>query len=125
MSCEIEGKVYTLLPEQKGMGKKGEWKKRDLVIETLGDYPKKVVFACWNERVNDISKLALNQYVKVSFRPESREFQGRWYNDMVMFRIETGTAPTSSTTQPPPPGSNTPPPADDYAPLANEEEMPF
>lgn len=125
MSLEIEGKVIKILPEQTGEGRNGTWKKQDFVIETFGEYPKSVCFSTWGDRTDTVKTLALGQVVKVSFRPESREYNERWYTDLIAWRIEqTGgqtNQPTNTATQTPPPP---PPPPDD---MQEEEgdDLPF
>jgi hypothetical protein len=39
---EITGTVVSLLPMQSGQGKNGTWKKQEFILETPGQYPKKV-----------------------------------------------------------------------------------
>jgi len=101
MHCEVEGKVYTVLPETTGQGKNGEWKKREFVIETPGEFPKKVAFTAWNERIVDVESLGLGQFIKVVFRPESRENAGKWYSEFRMSRIEVPGKTGGSTPTPP------------------------
>ena len=38
----IEGKIFAILPETKGMSAKGEWVSQDCVLKTEEDYPKNV-----------------------------------------------------------------------------------
>ena len=43
MALEIEGKVQKVLEAKTGETKNGKtWQKQDFIIETLGEYPKKV-----------------------------------------------------------------------------------
>jgi len=44
---ELSGKVIQILPKQTGEGKNGTWEKQEYVIETQGQYPKKVCFSIW------------------------------------------------------------------------------
>ena len=89
MALEITGKVIQLLPEQSGTGKNGTWVRRDFVIETNDQYPKKVCFSGWGDKAQMVSSLETGQNVKVSFNPESREFNGKWYTDLRAWKIET------------------------------------
>ena len=44
---QINGKLINLLPLQTGQGKNGnEWKKQEFILETSGQYPKKVCITC-------------------------------------------------------------------------------
>ena len=75
-----------------GQGKNGEWKKQEFVIETQDQFPKKVMFSLWGEKVDQINGLNPGDDIKVSFNPESREYNGRWYTDLRAWRIERGGA---------------------------------
>jgi hypothetical protein len=91
MALEITGKVLQLLPEQSGTGKNGTaWVRRDFVIETTTDqYPKKICFSVLGEKVSMVNALQPGQTVKVSFNPESREYNGKWYSDLRAWKIES------------------------------------
>jgi len=39
---DIKGKVIQVLSAERGQGKKGEWIKQTFVVETPGQYPKKI-----------------------------------------------------------------------------------
>jgi hypothetical protein len=38
----IKAKLVELLPLQTGMGKNGQWRKQDIIVETDVQYPKKL-----------------------------------------------------------------------------------
>ncbi len=84
---EITGRIIQLLPLQTGQGKNGVWKKQDFVIETDGQYPKKVCISAWGDKVSE-SVLVTGKEVTVSFDIESREFNGRWYTDVRAWKVE-------------------------------------
>ena len=89
MAIEITGKVLQLLAEQTGAGKNGTWVRRDFVIETTDQYPKKICFSGWGDKAAQVNGLQPGQSVKVSFNPESREFNGKWYTDLRAWKIES------------------------------------
>lgn len=96
---EIIGKLVQVLPLQTGTSKNGEWKKQDIIIETQGQYPKKVCIAIWGDRINP-AQLQTGNQLKISFDVESREFNGRWYTDVKAWKIEnaqTGNAMPEET----------------------------
>ena len=96
---EIIGKLVQVLPLQTGTSKNGEWKKQDIIIETQGQYPKKVCIAIWGDRINP-AQLQTGNQLKISFDVESREFNGRWYTDVKAWKIEnaqTGNAMLEET----------------------------
>lgn len=84
---EIKGKVIQIMPLQTGEGKNGTWKKQEFVIETDAQYPKKVCFSAWGDKV-DTSLLQINKQINVSFDVESREYNGKWYTDLKAWRID-------------------------------------
>ncbi len=84
---DIKGRITHILPLQTGEGKNGTWKKQDFVIETDGQYPKKVCFSIWGDKYNE-SFLAVGNELNVSFDPESREYNGRWYTELRAWKIE-------------------------------------
>lgn len=86
---DITGKLVQLMPEETGEGKNGTWKKRQFVIETLDNYPKKVCMVIWGDRV-DMNSFRENEVIRVYFDVESREWNGRWYTDLRAWKIEKG-----------------------------------
>lgn len=119
MALEITGKVTNVLPEVTGEGKNGTWMKRDFVIEYGDEYPKKVCFSTWGDKSTIVGTLAIGQEVTVSFRPESREYNDRWYQDLRAWKIEK----QGGTQQPPQKTKATPP----IAPTVEDEneDLPF
>lgn len=88
---ELKGKLIQLLPLQTGTGKNGEWKKQDVIVETEGQYPKKVCISIWGDKINT-SQLQIGKLLNISFDIESREYNGRWYTDVKAWRIEAASA---------------------------------
>ena len=39
---QLTAKLTQFLPIQTGKGKNGEWKKQDIIVETGGQYPRKI-----------------------------------------------------------------------------------
>jgi len=113
---EVKGKVVQLLPLQTGMGKKGQWKKQEFIIETPGQYPKKVCLSIWGDKV-DQYKVSVGDDVAVTVDLESREFNGRWYTEARVWKLDKSNQQTSA----PPPGDE---PFLSQQP-ASLDEMPF
>lgn len=84
---EVKGKVVQLLPLQTGMGKKGPWKKQEFILETQSQYPKKICFSIWGDKVDQFN-LAAGEMVSVSVDLESREYNGKWYTEARAWKIE-------------------------------------
>ena len=60
---EIKGKIIKLLAPQTGEGKNGKWTKQEYILETSGEYPKKVCFEIWNDKIKTIN-LNVNDVIK-------------------------------------------------------------
>jgi hypothetical protein len=122
-NLEITGKIVQIDEPVKGQSSKGEWKKQQFIIETEDQYPKKICFINWNDKVS-LSNLKPGTKVNISFNAESREYNGRWYTDLKVWKmdIESGNI---SNTPPPPTHMN----ADDVPPPNYEEldegDLPF
>ncbi|MGE0771479.1 MAG: DUF3127 domain-containing protein [Cyclobacteriaceae bacterium] len=102
MSMELKGRVVQLLPMQSGMGKKGQWKKQEFIVETVGQYPKKVCLSLWGNKVDQFG-VKEGDDIAAMIDIESREYNGRWYTDVRAWKIEKGGMGGSNPTAPPPP----------------------
>jgi hypothetical protein len=100
---EITGKVINLLPLQSGQGKNGVWKKQEFIMETPGQYPKKVCLSLWGEKADEI-KLVPGETITASINIESREYNGRWYTDVRAWKVAKGTGSGNGRTEAPPVG---------------------
>lgn len=128
---EISGKIIQVLPLQQGIAKSSgnPWKKQEYVLETHDNFPRKVKFDFFGERV-DQYPLAIGEEVTVSFDLESREFNGRWYTDVRAWKAEKqGAAPQGGFTTAPAAGAPMPSsqaPAFGTAPAAGvQPQSPF
>lgn len=83
---DISGKVIIVLALQSGEGKNGQWKKQEFILETQAQFPKKICFSLWGDKV-DQARLQEGETVSVSFDLESREFNGRWYTDAKAWKV--------------------------------------
>ena len=88
---EITGKVVKLLDLQTGTGKNGDWRKQEYIIEIPGKYPKQVCCNAWGDIIDEIG-LQVGDEVKASIDIQSREYNGRWYTDVKIWKAEKGGA---------------------------------
>jgi hypothetical protein len=96
MAMELKGKVIQILPPQTGMGKKGQWKKQEFIVETQAQYPKKVCLSAWGDKIDQFN-LVTGDTVNVSVDLESREYNGRWYTEARAWKIDkSGSASPSA-----------------------------
>ena len=117
---EIIGKLVQVLPLQTGMGKAGEWKKQDIILEIEGTYPRKLCISIWGDKINN-SQLIEGAMLQVSFDIESREFNDKWYTNLKAWKIEEMGIGKASIT----PESNTNFPSFDDIGSDPSEVMPF
>ena len=110
----ISGKVVLVLPIQTGTSKAGnQWKKQDFILETGGQYPRKVCISLFGDNVAKIPQVG--QDVMVSVDIDSREFNGRWYTEIKAWNVvqagaqqaapapqQVATAPAAAPAQPQP-----------------------
>ena len=47
MELKITGIVKELLAEQSGTGAKGNWRRREFILTTEGNYPKQICMVQW------------------------------------------------------------------------------
>jgi len=108
---ELNGKIIAVLPAQTGQGRNGEWKKQEYVLEynTDSQYPKKVCFNLWGEKVDQFN-IQEGQYLTVSFDIDCREYQGRWFNDIRAWKVEQQAGASAVNMQAPFSGQQMPPP---------------
>jgi hypothetical protein len=89
MDLTVSGKVVKVLEEQSGEGRNGPWRKQDFILETPGDYPKKICITQWGDNIdrNDVQQGdELTAHIDI----QSREYKGRWYTDVKAWKIEKG-----------------------------------
>ena len=83
---EIKGKIVELLPLKSGQSANGEWRKQEYVLETDANYPKKICFMAWGDKIDQFN-INKGDQVEVSIDLESREYNGRWYTDVKAWKV--------------------------------------
>ena len=101
---EIVGRIIHLGEVIQGTSKAGnEWKKRDVVIETIEQYSNKVCLNVWSDNVEH-SLLQIGATLNFSIAIQSREYNSKWYTDVKVIRFDTDVN-SYNTTNIPKPGS--------------------
>lgn len=147
---DIEGMIVFDLGLQTGTSKAGNpWQKHEYVLETLGQYPRKVKFDVFGDRCNTLTFVQGQRY-RVMVDAESREFNGRWYTDLRAYNAQpleggpevppvgqnpfpTTNAPANQVFGTPAPGASAAAPAPDpfgtnkpdFAAGSQDEDLPF
>lgn len=92
MALEISGKLIQKLEQQSGAGKNGKnWVKQDFVIETPGQYPKKVCLTAWGDPTDTVESASIGDQMNISFNLESREYNGKWYTEARVWKMSIGS----------------------------------
>lgn len=86
---EIKGRFIKMGSLQEGTSARGAWRKQELIIETIEQYPKQVCLVCWGERVAEAQRFTEGQVITAHINIESREFNGKWYTDVKPWKFET------------------------------------
>lgn len=101
---DITGTVVAVLPEQRFNGKNGEVVKNQFVIEHGGQYKKKAVFGVLGEDKWKQMNVVQGADVQVSFDIDAREWNGRWFGELMAWRVQniSGQQHASASTSPSP-----------------------
>lgn len=95
LAMQLTGTLHKVLPLQTGTGKNGTWKKQDIILETEGNFPKKVCISIWGDKIDE-QKLQPGNRLTLDFDVESREYNGRWYTDVKAWRVELAGAASAN-----------------------------
>ena len=118
---ELSGKIIQILPEKSGESANGPWRKQEYILETDGQYPKKVCFMAWSDKIDEF-KIKEGENLVVSIDLESREYNGRWYTDVKAWKITRAGDAADNTPFAEPEHFNTVPPEE---PHLLDDEIPF
>lgn len=102
---QLTARLVQVLPAQTGQSKNGDWRKQEIIVETDGQYPKKVCVTVWGDKLNHLP-LNPGDILTIDFDIESREYNGKWYNDVKAWKVADGGASvsqSSNTYSSPPP----------------------
>lgn len=134
MALELEGTIRQKMGVQSGTSARGPWAKQEFVVDFPdGNYTSQACFTAWGQdKVQELDKYQVGDRVKVSFNLKSREFNGRWYNDLQIWRIAPAgeTQPAAPAYAQPaaqaPAGNQAPAPTlDDMPADTSDDDMPF
>ena len=134
MALELEGTIRQKLGVQSGTSARGAWAKQEFILEFPdGNYTSQACFTAWGQdKVQELDKYQAGDRVRVSFNLKSREYNGRWYNDLQIWRIapadgDAPQQPVAAASVPQAPAYQTPPaPSIDDMPADNpEDDLPF
>jgi hypothetical protein len=90
---QIKGQVVAILPLESGITKSGkDWQKLTIVIEfNEGNYQKKLALsATKSELIQTLQNLKQGDSITASINLESREFNGKWFNSVNVWKVVLG-----------------------------------
>ena len=124
MELKIAGRVVEVLDEQSGESRNGPWRKRDFILETEGDYPRKVCITQWGD---DIEKFGVGEgdQLTAHIDIQSREYNGRWYTDVKAWKIEKAGGGVSDIPSTDAQGMRRPGPAGGDDAAEADDDLPF
>ncbi len=112
---DLSGKIVSQLPEVGGNSKTGNaWRKQEFILETGGQYPKKVCVSLWGDKIDQFG-LKVGEQVTMGIDVESREYNGRWYTEVKAYKVDRTAGG----------GSTTVPEVDTFYSESEEDKLPF
>ena len=89
MNFETTGRIIVELPPTMGVTRTGkDWERRDFILETLEQHPKKIRFSMLSFDGSIEGAPRIEDRVRVRFIIEARENNGNWYNDVKAYQVE-------------------------------------
>ena len=87
---EITGKIIAVLPANSGTSARtgNPWMSQTYVIETQGQYPKKLAFDVFGEERIKQFNIQQGEELTVRFDIDAHEYQGRYFNQIRAFNVE-------------------------------------
>ena len=87
---EITGKIIAVLPANSGTSARtgNPWMSQTYVIETQGQYPKKLAFDVFGEERIKQFNIKQGEELTVRFDIDAHEYQGRYFNQIRAFNVE-------------------------------------
>lgn len=131
---KFQGRVKKMLPLRSGVSQRtgNEWKALPFIFEYFENptdhYPESVVLETYDTKV--IEGLKEGMEIVVGFGHRTREFEGRWYNELRIYSLESVARAQNAATQAAKPAepSNNPPgferPATDDG-NGDNDDLPF
>ena len=101
---EITGKIIAVLPANSGTSARtgNPWMSQTYVIETQGQYPKKLAFDVFGEERIKQFNIKQGEELTVRFDIDAHEYQGRYFNQIRAFNVEKSGQQTTQQPTPQP-----------------------
>lgn len=126
---DITLKIEKILPVQSFVSKKDNTTKNKyyFVGKTNGNYPDDVCMLVWGDENWQKLNIQVGKTYNLSFDARSREYNERWYTDLVCWKAINmdAQAPQQAATPTPMPASNASPTPTPPQPSQSREPLPF
>lgn len=90
---ELTGKL-TVIGEEKTFN--GGFTKREFVLTTEEQYPQMIQFELLKDKGALLNSMQVGNRIKVLFDVRGREWQGKYFNSLVAWKLEMAGAPAAS-----------------------------
>ena len=119
MAFDLSGKVKLVQDAQTFAS---GFTKRELILTVEdGKYPQDICLEFLQDKVSLLDSVQVGQDVKISFDIRGREYNGRYFNNLVGWKIEAGEGAAAGGDEPPPMSDkDVPADFDEY-----EDDIPF
>lgn len=128
---EYSGRILRVFPTSSGANQQGNtWKRQEFIFEYFerpeDRYCDRVLLSIMNERI-DTFDIHEGDEVKIGFGHSVREWNGKWYNEMRVYRLEKishapQSEPEPETTEAPQPATS---PIIEQPNTEEEDDLPF
>ena len=85
---ELSGKLIDRFEPISGQSARGEWRKREFLIETSEQYPKRICISAWGDKVDELGFFKIGEKITCHINLESREHNGRYFTEVKCWKFE-------------------------------------
>lgn len=86
--AQFTGKVVKVLDVQSGENDRGMWYRGGIVVAAAEDGTHLAAFTIMGEdKLKQYASIQVNEMVVVTYRPKSREYNDRWFTDLMVSSI--------------------------------------
>ena len=84
---KLQGKIIVVIPAKSGTTDKGDLQSQQYVMETIEEYPKKMLFEVFGESKIKEFDIKQDEVLTVSFDPKVDEKDGHYYGKNRAFAV--------------------------------------
>jgi hypothetical protein len=123
---KVTGKLTNILNPVSGISKSGkDWNKQDFVITTDDKYPKEICFTLFGDKTDLISNIKLGDEIEVFFNLESREYEGRYFHNVLAWKVILTQSEAPENSAPTPVIESTKPLPEAFQEEPEDSDLPF